>query len=566
MNRHLKAERFKLESLHDALRQIRRGFYMTKIDVENAFPHLSMHPSCRDLLRVMVDGQHARFAASNFGLSTTPRAFTRVLAPIVDRLRREGCQLVWYIDDFLVLAPSASAARFWTQRVLQTLRYFGFYVNEAKCELEPAQTMEFLGLTISTTAMEIVLPARKVRDIRRDARRLLSAAEAGRTVKARALAGLLGKLQAATPAVPELRDTAWALGAHQARLIRSVPSYEVAALLPTQCVAELRALLRRLDGHTGRSVLTLSPEMAMRFATATPTTLHPVTDASPWAWGAVMETEDGETLSARGSFTHHIARSSQNNREMMAAIFALKGFARHRLRDAAARGCLPSRDVPWIVDLETDNTTVVSYLNSKSTRAHHLHRAAASLRRWLARRHMVLRARHRPGVENQQADALSRVLYDSTDWSLDPLAFFLAVRAFGRPTCDLFASHDNNKTRRFFSRLPDPKAAGTDAFRQDWGQERLCYACPPPALIHKIISKVEADNAEIILVAPDWARSWLPRLRELAVADPVPLRGWSQGQGLPDRNVAVPGPMAPPDFAPPTWSFLAWRLSGARSR
>ena len=558
LNAHLRAEHFRLESIHDGLRQIGRGWYMAKVDIENAFPHLAMHESARDLLRVIVDGEHYRFSAANFGLATTPRTFTRVLAPIVARLRREGARLVWYIDDFLVLGPSRDSVRFWTRRLLETLRYFGFSVNEAKCELEPSQSMEFLGLTIDTRAMELQLPTRKLRDIRRDARRLLSAAEAGRPVRARALAGLLGKTQAATPAIPELRDTTWALGAQKARLVRPSASYDASEPLSAHCAGELRAMLSRLDGHTGRSILTLSPEMAMRFATAKPVTLHPVTDASPWAWGAVLEQEGGETLSARGSFSRSVAASSQNNREMTGAILALKGFARHRLREAAAQGRLPSRDVPWIVDLETDNSTVVSYLNSKATRAHHLHRAAASLRRWLAKRHMVLRARHRPGVDNEAADALSRVVFDSTDWSLDHLAFVQTVVTFGRPTVDLFASHADTKLPRFFSRFPDPKAAATDAFRQDWGAETLGYACPPPALIHKILSKVEADKAEIILIAPDWARSWLPRLRELAVAPPIPLISWRL-----DDCVAAPGPMAPKPFAPASWRFLAWRLSGA---
>ena len=72
----------------------------------------------------------------------------------------------------------------------------------------------------------------------------------------------------------------------------------------------------------------------------------------------------------------------------------------------------------------------------------------------------------------------------------------------------------------FFSWWPDPYAVATDAFLQDWCQIKG-YANPPWNLVGQVLSKVQMDQARIVLVAPVWkTQPWYPLLLQMLIAVP----------------------------------------------
>jgi Reverse transcriptase (RNA-dependent DNA polymerase)/DNA N-6-adenine-methyltransferase (Dam) len=551
LNRSLPVEHFKMEGFVDALHQTKRGDFYVKADIEKAFPHLLLHESVRDLQRFVFDGVHYRFRALNFGLSLAPRTFCKVLQPVIDHLRRLGHRVVWYMDDLLGMGKTKQEARKLGELIVQTLREFGFLVSEHKCELEPVQRIEFLGLILDSGRLTITLPRRKLHMIRRDARRLLDKGE----VSARQVAGLLGKTQAATHAITELRDELFSLESWKKFTVARF-GWDRPQALSRQARGELVRLREFIGRWNGRSILNVSPDFAIRFASRSPKSMHVLADASPWGYGGHRVRDNGPDDVTWGGFSDKFKRRSHNSRELRGAIFVSKGFIRDELA-RCPKEQLPRADSPWIVDLECDNKTACSYLNAISVRVRHLHSDAKQFRRWLKKRHVVLRARYRPGVDMVKADALSRILYDASDWSLNSYAFHQTVQAFGAPSVDLFASHYNAKCPKFYSWHPDPEATGTNAFDQFWGDEELAFANPPVPLIHRLLDKVQRDQAEIVLVAPDSAKSWLPRLMEMAVEDPLVL--------TPLGDLAKPGMRSPKRWMPPPGRHLAWRLSGKRS-
>ena len=75
----------------------------------------------------------------------------------------------------------------------------------------------------------------------------------------------------------------------------------------------------------------------------------------------------------------------------------------------------------------------------------------------------------------------------------------------------------------YFSFLSDPVAAGTDAFLQVWDGLQA-YAFPPFALICQVLNKLASSKGTFLtLITPFWPQEWIPELRSLAVAPPVPL-------------------------------------------
>lgn len=92
---------------------------------------------------------------------------------------------------------------------------------------------------------------------------------------------------------------------------------------------------------------------------------------------------------------------------------------------------------------------------------------------------------------------------------------------FGQPKVDLFATNNNTKCRIFCPWFPYPEAKEIDAFSTDWSN-LVFYAFPPFAFILKVIRKIINDQAEGILVVPNWpSRLWFPLFNELLVSPPI---------------------------------------------
>ena len=94
----------------------------------------------------------------------------------------------------------------------------------------------------------------------------------------------------------------------------------------------------------------------------------------------------------------------------------------------------------------------------------------------------------------------------------------------GPLSTDLFASRLSSQLPVFVSWRPDPLAAATDAFTQDWNTlpEKL-YANPPWGLIGRVLSLVHTQGVqELMLVAPVWkVQAWYPLLLQMLIRVPI---------------------------------------------
>ena len=110
---------------------------------------------------------------------------------------------------------------------------------------------------------------------------------------------------------------------------------------------------------------------------------------------------------------------------------------------------------------------------------------------------------------------------DRSDWMLNPTLFQRIQRRFPNLEIDLFASRLSSQLPRFFSWRPDPLAEATDAFLQDWRGLRA-YANPPWNLTGRVLSKVEEQAMDLVLIAPVWpSQPWYPKLLSLLVSNPL---------------------------------------------
>jgi hypothetical protein len=222
------------------------------------------------------------------------------------------------------------------------------------------------------------------------------------------------------------------------------------------------------------------------------------------------------------------------------------------------------RDHDKSVLVKLGNTVAIKYINKeggcKSSRsARNLNSLAQAFWTYADSLNLNVHAEHIPGVENFDADWLSRQLTDYSNWSLSDQVTDALQDKFGAISIDLFADRSNRKNPRFFSWRPDPDALAIDAFVQPWGDETLAYAFPPFVLIGRVITKVISDEANVLLIAPCWpGQSWCPALLELLVDYP---------RLLPDRRDLLTGPTG--DYHPLIQNrrlhLMAWPLSGKSS-
>ena len=201
-----------------------------------------------------------------------------------------------------------------------------------------------------------------------------------------------------------------------------------------------------------------------------------------------------------------------------------------------------------VIRLRMDNLVSVAYLSKGTGRIPHLAQVAERILLWARSLNIVIHPEYIQGSENVIVDQQSRL---TTDWSLHPQSFTRICNSLSMtPVIDRFATANNTLLPRFNTRFFSPKAEATDAMSQDWSRE-INYWAPPLAILDKVISKIQRENAIGIILTPPWERAWLPTLMSLSSAACRISQHEISSIGLP--------------FESSSSGLLAWRISGTPS-
>ena len=165
--------------------------------------------------------------------------------------------------------------------------------------------------------------------------------------------------------------------------------------------------------------------------------------------------------------------------------------------------------------LHSDNATVVACLNKGgSSRSSPLNSWTVSILTLMSRKGLYITAFHVEGARNVLADALSRGVPISSEWSLDQSSFHLICQRVGVPEIDMFATRLNAQLPRFISPFPDPLAVAVDAFAQDWNKWNFLYLYPPVKILMRVLSSLETFKGKGVIVTPYWpTQPWFPHFQ-----------------------------------------------------
>ncbi len=106
LNRALHKLPFKMLTHRCMIKCIQPQDWFAAIDLKDAYFHVSILPRHRPFLRFAFEGQAWQYRVLPFGLSLSPRVFTKVVEGALTPLREVGVRILNYLDDWLILAQS----------------------------------------------------------------------------------------------------------------------------------------------------------------------------------------------------------------------------------------------------------------------------------------------------------------------------------------------------------------------------------------------------------------------------------------------------------------------------
>ena len=137
----------------------------------------------------------------------------------------------------------------------------------------------------------------------------------------------------------------------------------------------------------------------------------------------------------------------------------------------------------WCLLVQSDNTTAVANINAVgATKSIPCNEMATMIRYWCLNHSIWLSATHIPGSKNIQADKESRVVKESTEWSLSQEVFNAIQERWGKFNSDPSAFRVNFKVPQYVSWRLDPMAQFINGFPMNW-KPYYFYAFPPFSLL-----------------------------------------------------------------------------------
>ncbi len=125
---------------------IRPQVWSAASDLKDPYFHVSILPRHRPFLRFAFEGRAYQYKVLPFGLSLSPRVFTKVAEAALVPLREQGVRILNYLDDWLILVQSQDQLCEHRDLVLSDLSQLGLRVNWEKSKLLPTQRISFPGM------------------------------------------------------------------------------------------------------------------------------------------------------------------------------------------------------------------------------------------------------------------------------------------------------------------------------------------------------------------------------------------------------------------------------------
>lgn len=476
INQHVRKYTCRYESLKSLQALAKRGYHMVSFDLQDAYQCISIHEADQPFLSFCVDGEYFACSALPFGYTNSPYVFTKVARHFTQLLRAADIPstseagvldlqavdppfVLAYLDDFLVVAKSPEACRAAVAKVMSIAEFLGLRLKLSKCQLEPTQVLEHLGMVVDFEHGTFTLSAVREAKVKKAAKDLLMAAARNkRVVHLKALQQFTGLAQSCKLAVPLADHFLRSLYNDMALPFR--PGY---AKLAHQSMSDLKFWVTLAPHNVGAPIW--QPPAEMRI----------YTDASSYAFGAILADGTAVSIPWEGAELNlHI-----NLQELLAVVKVLSV--------CEVQGC--------VIQLCVDNMCVVHWLagmSAKCPAAQSLLRHLVSL---LQAKQCVLQPVWIPSSANP-ADAPSRSCSISSP---------IELSAKGKSS--IFKWLKVSERGWVTLNQPTPQAAAA-AFKS---QGPPVLVLLPTGSLPKVLSQLAMSHQSAVVLSPWWeAQVWFP--------------------------------------------------------
>ena len=522
LNKYLQKKHFKMDSLNSVLNLVKKGDWALSLDLKDAYFHIPIHPSHKQYLRFCVNNQCYQFRVLCFGPTSAPRVFTKVCAIVAAHLRAQNIRLAAYLDDWFVVNQNKGKLVADREKAINLLIKLGFIINVEKSNLNPTQSIIYIGADFSLQEGLVRPTQERVVKLQAGVKNVLNKQS---QATAKDYLHLLGIMASCIELIPNARLFMRPVQLHL--LFHWKPSCRnLDQKIPFSC---------HLKGHLKWWLKTENTNLG-RVITPQKQSITVTTDASKSGYGGHI----GNNQTVQGFWSETEKQLHINCLEMEAVYLTIQHF----------QDILKNKQIL----IRSDNTTVVRYINKQGgTHSPDLCMRTWKLWQYALDNQMNLKSAHIAGKKNILADNLSRIKIRPTEWTLNKQVVRSLFRIWGEPIMDLFAAAGNYQTQIYCSWIPDPHAYAIDALTISWNN-MFAYAFPPICLIPKILQHMNQFNCQIILITPHWPRRlWFPNLLQYVIDYPRTLPVKEDLLHQPKTNIVHPNPAV--------FKLTAWLLS-----
>ena len=411
VNEHVQKCHFKMDHLEVALDLMEEGVFMSSIDLKDAYYSVPIWGGHRKYLTFQWEREIFSFNVLPFGLCSAPRVFTKLLKPVFSKMREDGFCVLGYLDDSLIMGNSESECALATSKLEELLINLGFSLNREKSSLVPSTTITFLGYVLNSLDMTVSPTDKK----RQKASEIIEKLLSQRKHKIRFVASALGFIVDLGKGVEYGANHFRYLERDKILALRCVGSigYEGSMYLSREAKQELKWWRHNVKTRV-KKIRSFHPSVIL------------TTDASSEGWGAIC---NGESIGGR--WTPSELEKHINVLELEAVLLGLQSFFKNK------------REIE--ISVKSDNTTAISYINRMGgSKSKECLSVAKSIWNFCEDREIWVIASYIPGVDNNEADYMSRNFTDNTEWTLNPHIFDKICEKWGTPEIDMFASRVNH--------------------------------------------------------------------------------------------------------------------------
>ena len=527
LNRYLRKQHFKMDSLTTVLNLVKQGDWAISLDLKDAYMHIPIFKNHRKYLRFCVKNNPClQFTALPFGPTSAPRVFTKVVSVVAAHLRAQGIRIVVYLDDWFIINQHKTQLLSDRETILNLLINLGFMINVKKSTFTPTQKIVYIGAMFHLDRGLVFPTQERVTKLLMTTQKIMNM----KMQTAREFLQLLGIMASCIEIIPNARLYMRPLQIHL------LSFWKPSSQKLDQKIPVTKQLKSHLKWWSNSANITKGRSLQHWESNVTITT-----DASTSiGWGGHM----GSQI-VQGTWSDIQKRQHINCLEMEAVMKTIQHFLK-QLKDKN-------------VLLRCDNSTVVQYINKQGgTKSIQLCLKTWDLWHLLIQNRIQLRAAHIAGKSNTLADLLSRTKIRHTEWTLEDQIVHQIFQKLGTPMIDLFASIQNRKRPIFCTWVPHQEAYALDALSIPWNN-LFGYAYPPICLIPKILHHMNQYQCQIILVAPHWPRRpWYPDLLKMIADYPIKLPDQKNLLHQPNTNIYHPNPEI--------FNLVVWPLSTNCSR